>query len=251
MNCTVCPSSGADRQRAHRIATELGLSCVNRLTEVTTPVALVVDVERSWLQRVSEPILGPVSVDFASSAMLYRRRAGHNEPIGRAVGVKADRFPTVFDATAGLGRDAFVLADLGCQITLCEQLAPVAHLLAEAVSIAKLSTVQKVQMAAERMTVTCADSTGLDASGYDVIYLDPMFPERSKTAAVKKDLATLQALRHDSDQDTDATALLTWAKQQSVSRIVVKRPVKADVVGKVKPSHSIVGKTVRYDVFVQ
>ena len=251
MNCTVCPSSGADRQRAHRIATELGLSCVNRLTEVTTPVALVVDVQRSWLQRVSEPILGPVSVDFASSAMLHRRRAGHNEPIGRAVGVKADRFPTVFDATAGLGRDAFVLADLGCQITLCEQLAPVAHLLAEAVSIAKLSTVQKVQMAAERMTVTCADSTGLDASGYDVIYLDPMFPERSKTAAVKKDLATLQALRHDSDQDIDATALLAWAKQQSVSRIVVKRPVKADVVGKVKPSHSIVGKTVRYDVFVQ
>lgn len=106
-------------------------------------------------------------------------------------------------------------------------------------------------MAAERMTVTCADSTGLDASGYDVIYLDPMFPDRSKTAAVKKDLATLQALRNDSDQDIDATALLTWAKQQSVSRIVLKRPVKADVVGKVKPSHSIVGKTVRYDVFVQ
>jgi len=251
MNCTVCPSSGADRQRAQRIATELGLPCASRLTEVTTSVALVVDVERSWLQRVSEPVLGPVKVDFASSAMLHRRRAGHNEPIGRAVGLKADRFPTVFDATAGLGRDAFVLADLGCPITLCEQSAPVAYLLAEAVSLAKLSTVQKVQLAAERMTVTCADSTELDASGYDVIYLDPMFPDRSKTAAVKKDLATLQALRSDSDEDIHATALLFWAKQQSVSRIVVKRPVKADVVGETKPSHSIAGKTVRYDIFVQ
>tara|TARA_E500000178_G_scaffold291772_1_gene295816 strand:- start:20949 stop:21422 length:474 start_codon:yes stop_codon:yes gene_type:complete len=157
----------------------------------------------------------------------------------------------VFDATAGLGRDAFVLADLGCRITLCEQMTPVAHLLEEAVSLAKMSTLQKVQMAAGRMTVTCADSTTSDASGYDVIYLDPMFPERSKTAAVKKDLATLQALRSDSEQDIDATALLAWAKEQSVPRIVVKRPVKATVVGSARPSHSIIGKTIRYDVFIQ
>lgn len=251
MNCTVCPSSGADRHRAQGIATRLGLPFAKRLTEVTTSVVLVIDVERSWLQRVSEPVLGPVTVDFTSSAMLHRRRAGHNEPIGRAVGVRADRCPTVFDATAGLGRDAFVLADLGCRITLCEQMTPVAHLLEEAVSLAKMSTLQKVQMAAGRMTVTCADSTTSDASGYDVIYLDPMFPERSKTAAVKKDLATLQALRSDSEQDIDATALLAWAKEQSVPRIVVKRPVKAIVVGSARPSHSIIGKTIRYDVFIQ
>ena len=78
-----------------------------------------------------------------------------------------------------------------------------------------------------------------------------MFPERGKTAAVKKDLATIQALHADSPTVNDPEALLLWAMAQEVERVVIKRPVKAPALGTMKPSHSITGKTVRFDVMVK
>jgi 16S rRNA (guanine1516-N2)-methyltransferase len=82
-----------------------------------------------------------------------------------------------------------------------------------------------------------------------VIYLDPMFPERSKQAAVKADLALLQDVLQEQQQD-DATALLGWALQQDVARVVVKRPLRAPDLGGRAPSHTLRGKAVRFDVHV-
>ena len=138
--------------------------------------------------------LGPVYIDFSAADMLYRRKSGHNEPLGRAIGVKGDKRPKVFDATAGLGRDAFVLADLGCSVALSEQSAPLCYLLEQARELALMSANDKVVEAVSRMRVLCGDSRQQAVEGFDVIYIDPMFPERGKTAAVKKDLATVQAL---------------------------------------------------------
>jgi len=78
-----------------------------------------------------------------------------------------------------------------------------------------------------------------------------MFPERGKSAAVKKDLATVQALFTYASGAPNAEALLTWAVAQPVDRVVVKRPVKAPSLGVSKPSYSIAGKTVRFDVIVK
>jgi 16S rRNA (guanine1516-N2)-methyltransferase len=101
------------------------------------------------------------------------------------------------------------------------------------------------------MKVLWGDSRQRVVEGFDVIYIDPMFPERAKTAAVKKDLATVQALHTDSTVVNDPGDLLMWALAQPVERIVMKRPVKAPALGSAKPSHSIRGKTVRFDVFVK
>jgi len=73
------------------------------------------------LQQTGRGAPGPVTVDFGSSAMRHRRRSGHNELLGRSVGVGKKSPLWVVDATAGLGRDSFVLADLGCEVTLCER----------------------------------------------------------------------------------------------------------------------------------
>jgi len=183
--------------------------------------------------------------------MLYRRKSGHNEPLGRATGVKGGKRPKVFDATAGLGRDAFVLADLGCSVVLSEQSAPLCFLLEQARELALMSANEKVVEAASRMRVLWGDSRQQAVDGFDVIYIDPMFPERGKTAAVKKDLATVQALHAHSLAANDPEELLGWAMAQPVERVVIKRPVKAPVLGTVKPSHSIMGKTVRFDVMVK
>lgn len=251
MACVVTAASRAVQAQARSVAASLDLEFISVVDDLDSGVALVIDTDRSWLQRLQGPRLGPVFVDFSSADMLYRRKSGHNEPLGRAMGVKGNKRPRVFDATAGLGRDAFVLADLGCFVALSEQSIPLSYLLDQARDLALLSANDKVSEAANRMKVLWGDSRQRVVEGFDVIYIDPMFPERAKTAAVKKDLATVQALHTDSTVVNDPGDLLMWALAQPVERIVMKRPVKAPALGSAKPSHSIKGKTVRFDVFVK
>ena len=251
MACQVIPASKAAERAAEQVAHDLGLTLASSFTEAIASVALVVDTHEVWLQALEKPRPGRVTVDFSSPDMLFRRKSGHNEPLGRAVGVKADVKPRIFDATAGLGRDAFVLADLGCDVELSEA-SPVLHfLLSEAKQAALLSASDKVISAVERMTICSGDSVNRALAGFDVIYLDPMFPDRSKSAAVKKDLATVQALLANEALDDQAHQLLDWALSQPVRRVVVKRPAKSGYLGAIKPSHTITGKTVRFDVLIR
>ena len=251
MSCVVAAASRGVQARAKSVAETLNLEFVAIADDLDSGVALVIDTDRSWLQRLQSPRLGPVYIDFSAADMVYRRKSGHNEPLGRAIGVKGDKRPRVFDATAGLGRDAFVLADLGCSVTLSEQSAPLCYLLEQARELALMSANDKVVEAVSRMRVLRGDSRQQAVEGFDVIYIDPMFPERGKTAAVKKDLATVQALHAHSSVANAPEDLVVWAMAQQVERVVIKRPVKAPVLWTVKPSHSITGKTVRFDVMVK
>ena len=260
MACEVIPASKSAEKAAEKIADELGLSLAHSYAASRASVALVVDTHEVWLQPLEKPRPGRVTVDFSSPDMRHRRKSGHNEPLGRAVGVKADRKPRVFDATAGLGRDAFVLADLGCEVELSEASSVLYFLLKHAHEAALMSASDKVVRAAQRMTVSHGDSAGRSLSGFDTIYLDPMFPSRNKSAAVKKELAAVQSLLSCQSISTEANLsgstdqaveLLTWALTQPVERVVVKRPAKSPYLGAVKPSHSITGKTVRFDVLVR
>ncbi len=88
----------------------------------------------------------------------------------------------------------------------------------------------------------------LRAPAETVIYLDPMFPERKKAAAGKKESAMLQ---HLADQADDSESLWQWAWGQPVERIVVKRPLRAPILGNIRPAHTLKGKSVRFDVFTR
>ena len=92
---------------------------------------------KSHRRKGRAPLPGPVTVDFGSDEMRHRRRSGHNELLGKAVGVSNKRQLQVLDATAGLGRDSFVLADMGCAVSLCEREAVVAAMLARGLEIAR------------------------------------------------------------------------------------------------------------------
>lgn len=205
---------------------------------------LVVGETDAWLAMSGSQ----VRIAFDSASMLHRRRGGQNELLGRAVGIKAGLQRSVWDATGGLGRDAFVLADLGCQVTLCERVPVLAWLLDEAINAARVSGYDKVREAAAKMTVQHYDSRLLHVPPDSILYLDPMFPERKKRAAVKKEAAMLQCL---TDSEDDSESLWDWAWHQPVERIVVKRPLRAPALGSQKPSHTLAGKTVRFDVFVR
>jgi len=158
VSCVVAPASRGVQARAKSVAETLNLEFVAVVDDLDSGVALIIDTDRSWLQRLQSPRLGPVYVDFSSADMLYRRKSGHNEPLGRAIGVKADKRPKVFDATAGLGRDAFVLADLGCSVALSEQSTPLCYLLKQARELALMSANDKVVEAVSRMRVLCGAS---------------------------------------------------------------------------------------------
>lgn len=193
---------------------------------------------RLQLRDTREGAPGPLYVDFDSVDAARRRDAGRQLPLARAVGVKGDARPSVLDATAGLGRDAYTLAALGCDVTAVERSPIVAALLRDGLERAACEIKLVVGDAREFMA-------GLaEAERPQVVYLDPMFPERRKSAAVKKELQYLQELLGPDDADALFAAALKCAKQ----RVVVKRPVHAPELA--RPNHSIGGKTVRFDVYL-
>ena len=239
---TVLSAQGESPARAWEAAQYLGLQYCNH--QDPDGLLLVVGEASAWLELRGVK----VAVQFDSAAMQHRRKGGHNEMLGRAVGLKADRKPLIWDATGGLGRDAFVLAALGCEVTLCERVPVLAWLLKQAVQAAAVSGVDQVREAAERMVVRAGDSKMLRVPAETVIYLDPMFPERKKAAAVKKESAMLQ---HLADRADDSEFLWQWAWDQPVERVVVKRPLRAPILGNSRPAHTLKGKSVRFDVFTR
>ncbi|AWB68978.1 16S rRNA methyltransferase [Saccharobesus litoralis] len=201
---------------------------------------------------------GAIWVDFSSPQSDYRRLqvSIKKEAIARAVGLKSGKRPRVLDATAGLGRDAFVLAALGCQVKLVERHPVVAALLSDGLRRAKAEpTVSDI---AERMALVNQSSlsylqqTAL-LSAQDkpqVVYLDPMYPHpenKKKAAAVKKEMKSFQSLV---GADLDADGLLQPALASATERVVVKRPEYAEPLAQQKPSHVISAKKNRFDVYM-
>jgi 16S rRNA (guanine1516-N2)-methyltransferase len=237
---------------AQNLANRLGLALVSHpATGTTTAPDAVLRLTPAGLclARTDQGAPAPLRVDFGSAAMRHRRRGGQNELLGRAVGVGKRESLRVLDATAGLARDGFVLADLGCDVLLCERNPVIYELLCDGLRRARSSDDPWLAGVTARLSLVPGDAREHPVDASDVIYLDPMFPHRSKRAAVKADLALLQDVLQEQDQQ-DAEHLLTWALQQDVARVVVKRPLRApDLVGR-SPSHTLRGKAVRFDVHV-
>ena len=206
------------------------------------------------LIKLDEPKLGGIKVDFVDGASAHRRKfgGGRGQDIAKAIGLKHGFTPHILDATAGLGRDAFVLASLGCQVTLMERMPVVAALLDDGIERAKLNS--DVGEIAQRMTLVHASSIDAMtlAEQVDVVYLDPMYPHREKSAAVKKEMRVFQSLV---GEDLDADELLAPALALAKYRVVVKRPSYAPPLNSTSPKHkkpstSINMKKNRFDVYV-
>lgn len=210
--------------------------------------------ERLELHDSADPKIGPVYVDFVSGKARHRLQfgGGKGQAIAKAVGLHKLKQPHIVDATAGLGREAFVLASLGCEVTLLER-SPVLHaLLADGLQRALHSEDASLRTIASRMHLYHADAQiwlqSLSANAYpDVIYLDPMFPERRKSAQIQKEMRFLHAIV---GEDTDASGLLSMARQRCRHRVTVKRPRLAPPLADCTPAFVIQGKVVRYDVYL-
>ncbi|GKT11657.1 MAG: 16S rRNA (guanine1516-N2)-methyltransferase [Thiomicrorhabdus sp.] len=220
---------------------------------------------------------GPVFIDFISGKKAHRRHfgGGKGQPLVRAMGKLKEGLPTILDATAGMGGDSFVLASQGHQVQMIERSVAVAALLADGLARAGAALTsndgdskddnheknnnddnkerQALLSIINSLSIKQANSADYllsEQPKVDVIYMDPMYPEKKKNAATKKEMKALQNLV---GPDRDSEKLLSAALQTASYRVVVKRPKGAPIIEldnpKLIPSANISSPNTRYDIY--
>ncbi len=248
------------QQEANELASILGceaFSIINseRKTLLTWAekgeLAILINGQLS-LQPLTKPLPNAVCVDWANKSLLWRLQhgGGRGELIAKACGIKKDFLPYVVDATAGFGKDSLLLASLGCQVTMLERSPLVAALLVDGRQ--RASQEPALTTILPRMTLYHGDAKqwllALSPDNRpDVVYLDPMFPERANSAKVKKDM---QVFHIAVGADEDGDALLAPALLAAKKRVVVKRPRYAEHLAGQKPSLVYEGESSRFDVYL-
>lgn len=213
---------------------------------------LWVGTERTEFLTAGENGARRFSIDFIAGSVGNRlRRWSRREPLIRAVGARPGRALSVLDATPGLGRDAILLALAGCRVAMVERAPTLVALLEDALRRARR---QLDHWAGQPTTVhiefgdsrTWMESSA-GAAAPQVIYLDPMFPPRSKSALVKLEMRIVREIAGEGD---DAGPLFATALGAARQRVVVKRPKGAPPLSGLSPDFQIDTPSVRFDVYV-
>lgn len=247
--CVICN----DDRRSEEATKFAALHHLNVLSDISKTHELQLVFGKDVIEIFDRSLNTTINVDFLEGALAHREKfgGGKGQAIAKAIGLNKISNPTIIDATAGLARDAYVLATLGCQITLIEQSPVLYTLLKDGISRALVS--ENTEHSAKNFTNLVNSSSQLylehmdPDSKPDVIYIDPMYPERKKSALVKKDMQILHKLIGNSEDEED---LLTTALQYAKRRVVVKRPVHAEQIAGINPTMEISSKKTRYDVYV-
>lgn len=188
--------------------------------------------------------------DFTGGAVAHRFRfgGGRGQALPKAVGMKGGKTPMVVDATAGLGRDAFLLASLGAEVTLIERSPDMHRLLEEGLARAREAGGDVAEVI-NRMTLLYGDARDLlPTLSPEMVLVDPMHPPRKKTTLVKNEM---RLIREIVGTDEDSIELMKVALATASRRVVLKLPLRADPMeGICRASHQIAGKSTRYDVFM-
>ncbi|MBW7981154.1 16S rRNA (guanine(1516)-N(2))-methyltransferase RsmJ [Enterobacillus tribolii] len=246
MSIQLITEQGADSGALSHLAQRWGLT-----HDPAAVMALVLTPQHLELRKLDEPKLGAIFVDFAGGALAHRRRfgGGRGEAVAKAVGIKGDYLPDVVDATAGLGRDAFVLASVGCRVRMLERHPVVAALLDDGLRRG-YEDAEIGGWLRERLTLIHA--SGIDALDSltprpEVVYLDPMYPHKQKSALVKKEMRVFQSLV---GADADADELLAPARRLATKRVVVKRPDYAPPLAGIPAHAATETKNHRFDIYM-
>jgi len=238
-------------EQAKSFAQQHGFSFASQLPVATSVCFdLSLDTPRLCDNHLKECI----HIDFTTGGLAHRLKfgGGKGQTIAKAIGITSKNKPHVMDATAGLGRDALVLANLGCKLTLVEQSPVLAFMLTTACQQATDNELFQ-QATAAGFEVFNADALRFiqqkKIATADVVYLDPMYPENKKSALVKKDMQILQKMLGHSTEE-DITHLLKAALGFAQQRVVVKRPKSASPIDGPAPTLSLSSKKTRYDIYV-
>ncbi len=187
---------------------------------------------------------------FIEGPILHRLKygKGRGQNLAKAVGMKFNKNRNIIDATAGLGYDSFILASLGAKVTLIERSQKMHELLQNGINEG-ISFGGEIEKIINRMELLFGDSKDiLPKLTPEVIMIDTMYKDRKKTALVKNNM---RLVREIVGPDSDYIELLKVALNCAKNRVVLKQPRYADPIEEIrKCSHQILGKTIRYDVFM-
>ncbi|MGN1392545.1 MAG: class I SAM-dependent methyltransferase [Succinivibrionaceae bacterium] len=212
--------------------------------------ALVYIDNRLELRNLDKDLFGSVYVDFVSGALAHRAKygGGNGQAVAKSVFSKMAEKPHVFDATGGLGRDAFILSYLGCHVEMFERNPVVRTLLADGLRRGYEDPLLQEWLPdrlklREELSILELD----DTKQCDVVYLDPMYPNIGRKAQVKKDMFLFHEIV---GPDNDADALLPKALNIATKRVSVKRPKSAPFLNGIKTYSCIETKAHRFDIYV-
>ena len=187
---------------------------------------------------------------FIEGPILHRLKygKGRGQNLAKAVGMKSNKNRNIIDATAGLGYDSFILASLGANVTLIERSERMYEILKNGISEA-ISFGGEIEKIINRMELLLGDSKDiLPKLSPEVVMIDTMYKDRKKTALVKNNM---RLVREIVGPDSDYIELLKVALNCAQKRVVLKQPRYADPIKEIrKCSHQILGKTIRYDVYM-
>ena len=187
---------------------------------------------------------------FIEGPILHRLKygKGRGQNLAKAVGMKFNKNRNIIDATAGLGYDSFILASLGAKVTLIERSQQMHTLLQTGIDEG-ISFGGEIEKIVNRMELLFGDSKDiLPKLTPEVIMIDTMYKDRKKTALVKNNM---RLVREIVGPDSDYIELLKVALNCAKNRVVLKQPRYAEPIKEItKCSHQILGKTIRYDVFM-
>ena len=187
---------------------------------------------------------------FIEGPILHRLKygKGRGQNLAKAVGMKFNKNRNIIDATAGLGYDSFILASLGAKVTLIERSQKMHTLLQNGIDEGILFG-GEIEKIVNRMELLFGDSKDiLPKLTPEVIMIDTMYKDRKKTALVKNNM---RLVREIVGPDSDYIDLLKVALNCAKNRVVLKQPRYAEPIKEIrKCSHQILGKTIRYDIFM-
>ena len=187
---------------------------------------------------------------FIEGPILHRLKygKGRGQNLSRAVGMKYNKNRNIIDATAGLGYDSFILASLGAKVTLIERSQKMHEILQNGINEG-VSFGGEIKKIINRMDLLFGDSKDiLPKLSPEVIMIDTMYKDRKKRALVKNNM---RLVREIVGPDSDYVELIKVALDCAKNRVVLKQPRYADPIKEIKKcSHQILGKSIRYDVFM-
>lgn len=218
-------------------------------------LALCVDDSGLWLCANGMKM----QPDWKAEVPRLKRSSLKSEMIARACNLGEK--PSLIDATAGLGHDSLLMAHLGANVTLVERHPILFTLLEDTKSNAESDPFLSSVVA--RIDLVFSDSADYliqqaeKNAVVDVVYLDPMFPQRDqnqqaikKQAQVKKQMQLLHMLLPE-DGEMDLGDNLLILAQKVVKRVVVKRPRLAVYLADQEPNHQWQGDACRFDAYFQ
>lgn len=181
------------------------------------------------------------------STKLQQRARQKNQALLKACNSKKRDILNVMDLTAGWGKDSFILASHGQQVSMLEHNPLIQACLDYLLSIAQADRQEAVFKRLKLLRHNSLDYLQqTDGVIADCLYLDPMFPAHKSTARPGKDLQILQLLTVNLDIDK----LFELALLRAAKRVVVKRPLHAAYLSAQKPDFDYREKSIRFDVYL-